>query len=324
MADSLEQERRRYVDAQIKGGSTKSRAELRLEFDTQNAARLPEDALVARIKELFPALSFLLDEDGGGFGADVRNLLLERVRKGWTDDMFQSRFMETPYYKTTTGRMEQFDKLKTADQQAAVESYAAQIRETYGNVIGDETQFQNVAREAARRGLTGNLLRNFVYLQAYQTDQGAQLASQGQLSGELDELARRYMVREIPSELRRQVLIGNMSLVDVENRLKMDSKVLYPQFAQYLDSGMSLSDAARPYRRVVAQELELDEEAVDMTDMKFARLLSPGDNGMPLSVSEVRRIVRTDPSYGWEFTDAASQRATAAAATVARMFGRLR
>lgn len=324
MADSLEKERRAYVDAQIKGGSTKSRAQLRLEFDTQNAARLPEDQLVSRIRELFPALSFLLDEDGGGFGADVRALMLERVRKGWTDDMFQAKFMETPYYKTTTGRMEAFDKLKPADQDAAVEVVAAQIREAYGNVIGDETRFLQVAREAARRGLSGNLLRNFVYLQAYESDGGAQLASQGQLSQELDELGRRYMLRQVPDELRRQVLTGKMSLVDVENRLRIDSKILYPQFAQYLDQGLSLSDAARPFRRVVAQELELDEDLVDMTDMKYARLLSPGENGAPLSVSEVRRIVRSDPTFGWEYTDNAANRATEVASSLARMFGRLR
>lgn len=324
MADQLERDRRAWVEKQLKDGSTKSRAELRLEFDRINAARLPENVLVDRIKQLFPALSFLLEPDGGGFGADVRNLLLERVRRGWTDEMFQAKFMETPYYKTVTSQIEMFDKMRPTDQQAKVDQYAAEIRQAYGNVIGDEEQFLATAREAARRNLSGVLLRNFVYLRSYETDQGAQLASQGELSAELDELGRRYLLPSVPNDLRKQVLTGKMSLVDVENRLRMDSKVLYPHLAQYLDSGMSLSDVTRPYRRVVAQELELDEELVDMAEMKYARLLSPTDKGVPMSVSEVRRVLRTDPEYGWDSTDAAVRRATDVASSLARMFGRLR
>jgi hypothetical protein len=324
VADQLEKDRKAWVEKQLKDGSTKSRAELRLEYDRINAARLPENVLVDRIKQLFPALSFLLEPDGGGFGADVRALLLERVRRGWTDEMFQSKFMDTPYYKTATSQMEMFDKMRPTDQEAKVEAYASQIREAYGNVIGDEAKFRETAREAARRNLTGNLLRNFVYLRAYETDSGAQLASQGQLAQELDELGRRYLLPSVPNDLRKQVLTGKMSLVDVENRLRMDSKVLYPHLAQYFDSGLSLSDVTRPYRRVVAQELELDEELVDFSEMKYARLLSPTDKGTAMSVSDVRRVLRTDPEYGWEFTDSAAKKATSVASSLARMFGRLR
>jgi hypothetical protein len=96
---------------------------------------------------------------------------------------------------------------------------------------------------------------------------------------------------------------------------------LYPHLSELIDQGLSLSDIAEPYRRVIAQELEMDENMVNMADPKYSRFLDPNESGTRYAPGEIRRIVRTDPAFGWEYTEEAQNRAQSAAFSIVRGFG---
>lgn len=318
---SLEQRRRDYVNRKIREGSDKTRQELRREFDSLNIRELPDDQLIARIKETYPAYSFLLDGDAGGFGEDVKNLFITAVLNDFTPEQFDAKKRETAYFKETASVSEAFDKQRPKDQEDQVAEYEATIRENYGTLVGDEAQFRTIARNAARLGLDGVRLRNFVYASAYQTDGGAQMAAVSDQATKLNDLAGKYLLKSVPQTVQRQVLTGERSLQDVENVLRVQSKTLYPHLADLIDQGLSLEDISAPYRRVIAQELEMDEDMVNMADPKYSRFLDPNQSGTRYAPGEIRQIVRTDPAFGWEYTSEAQDRAQVAAFSIVRAFG---
>lgn len=321
---TLQQRRTEYVNRKIKEGSTKTRQQLRQEFDDQNLRELPIEQVIGRIRDLYPEYSFLLDGESGGFGEDVKNLFINAIVNDYTPAQFDAKKRETSYFKSTTSAAETFDKLRPMDQQAQVETYIQTIRESFGTVVKDETQFQTIARNAARLGLDGIKLRNFVYASAYQTDGGAGLVEATDQAAKLNEMGANYLLKSIPETIKRQVLSGQRSIQDVENVLRIESKTLYPHLSDLIDQGLSLADIARPYRRVIAQELETDEELVNMTDPKYARFLDPNEAGSRYTPGEIRKIVRTDPVFGWEYTSEAVDRAQSAAFTLARSWGKIK
>lgn len=318
---SIEQRRKEYVDRKIREGSDKTRAQLRQEFDDANIRELPVDAVIARIREIYPEYAFLLDGDAGGFGEDVKNLFIDAITNDYTTVQFNAKKRETGYFKETSSVSEAFDKLRTMDQEQQVDTYLATIKENYGTLVQDENQFREIARNAARLGLDGVRLRNFVYASAYKSGGGATMAAASDQATKLNELGSKYLLKNIPESIQRQVLTGERSLEDVEMVLRTQSKTLYPHLSELIDQGLSLADIAEPYRRVIAQELEMDDQMVNMADPKYSRFLDPNESGTRYAPGEIRRIVRTDPAFGWEYTEEAQNRAQSAAFSIVRGFG---
>ena len=80
-------DRKNWVEAQLKARgmevTPENRKQLRQEYDAlQKEGDLTETAINV-IREMFPAYSYLLEADGGGFGADVRKIMVNAVLQNY-------------------------------------------------------------------------------------------------------------------------------------------------------------------------------------------------------------------------------------------------
>jgi hypothetical protein len=324
MADELEPQRREYVNKQIAAGSTKTRKQLRQEFDDLNVSKLPIEKIIERIKEKYPSYSFLLEGDAGGFGEDVKNLFIAAISQEYTEQQFEAKKRETNYWKTTNNSAQRFDSLSPAEQESLTLSVADAVREEYGNVLGDEATFMEVSKEAARLGLRGPSLRNYFFGAAFTRGKAPDVAMASDLATEVNDLASKYLLKSVPETIKKDVLSGKTTIADVENVLRAQTKTLYPHFSDLIDRGLSLDDIASPYKRVIAQELETDEQLIDMSDSKYSMFLDTVDGTRRYTPTEVRSMIRKDPAYGWEFTEEANNRAQNTAFAVVRAFGKVK
>lgn len=136
--------RKAYIDAQIKAGSTKTRAELGREYDDQQAKKAttvanPAD-LKAKVDRYLPAYSFLLDPKGI-FGADVAQVLADAVAQNYDASRFEGALAGTNYFKTATPEQKAFAKKQLPAGKAQLTAEAntvKQLAKSYNYVLSNE------------------------------------------------------------------------------------------------------------------------------------------------------------------------------------------
>lgn len=335
-------DRKKWVDKALAdrglADTAANRKKLREEYDTANpktpmmdgAGDLTEGA-IQKIRELFPAYSYLVEDDAGGFGADVRSTIINAVLKEYTPARLTAELQGTAYFKDTTAKQRQFDAQKPGDKQGAVDTYAETIVAEYGRGALTDEQVRTIAEKAARNGLSGVQLRNFVFSQYLQFNQQGGMGAVAQAGGNerqtIEAVGKKYYVTPSEDDIN-SVLTGKIGVDDLDARYKMQAKTLYPHLSELIDSGSSLDDIAAPYRKVAASLLEVAETDIDMFDptSKFRLALdaSSGDKGMRrMTLTEWARTLRTNPEFGYQYTAQANRDATNIGLTIARAFGKV-
>jgi hypothetical protein len=100
--------------------------------------------------------------------------------------------------------------------------------------------------------------------------------------------------------------------------------VNYPQYAQRLkeNPGSTIRDLASPYINLMAKELELDPNTIQLDNVELDRALRPDGTAGKLptvSLADFRIKLRNSPQ--WENTTAANESARTAATAIGRAFG---
>lgn len=279
--------------------------------------------LEMKIRELFPNFSSLLDDPDGVFGTEIRDLLFAAVREKWTAERFRAEFLATQYYGKTADKLREWDATDSATKRRNISIKASQLRGQYGDVFGSQDNLWAISRDILRNGYAGSEEAFFVNRQLKDAGRMDLLDSSAD-ARDVRALARKYFYKVPLSELE-PVLLGDMTVADFENKLKASAKVNYPHLREAIDMGLTLEDVAKPRRKVIADTLELDEQLIDFTNPRYMRLLDPSEKGDgPMSTAEVMRMIKTDPSYGYQYTTQANKAATSLGTTVARMFGAIR
>jgi hypothetical protein len=135
--------RKAYIDAQIKAGSTKTRAELGREYDEQQAKKAttvanPAD-LKAKVDRYLPAYSFLLDPNSI-FGADVAQVLADAVAQNYDATRFEGALAATNYFKTATPEQKAFARKQLPADKARISTEAnslKQLAKSYNYALSD-------------------------------------------------------------------------------------------------------------------------------------------------------------------------------------------
>jgi len=336
------EQRKQWVDQQIAGGSTKTRAELRAEYDTKfpkevdvkslDPQRLAD--LQAKVKEIFPGYEFFFSADAGGFGADVRDLLLRAVANDYTKDRFDREFNSTKYFLETDKNIRDWNIASPEVKRSKTETYAQTIRDNYGDLFGDDQLLSKAAEGAARLGLTGTRLRSYLFQTANQSQSAKSQIAQTATADKIKQIGSDYGYNvtqdELDSILTGQPERGTTNVL-TEQGLRERAKIALigenPHLKAQIDAGLTLKSMFTNYQSEAANLLELDPNTVQITDPKFRQALAYRDpkSGQvrQLSLSEWREILRTDPQYKYQFTKQANRDATDIALTIARAFGKV-
>jgi hypothetical protein len=286
-------------------------------------------------KQKFPQYAYLLDETI--FGADMGDVLRRAVTENWYDsDQLETLMTQgvtgTVYYRNTTTAQQTFDKSTPANQQASVDKYLTVLKDKYGNLQFTDSQLVEIAKKSARDQKNDKSLELFVYQQALSTVPGATgfvaatPASRALSSAEANSIraiGRDYGVKLSDQEVQ-DVLTGRKSEEDLRQSYRMVARKLYKGAEEDIDGGLTIQQVFAPYRQYAAALLEKAPDQIDFIDANgvptmYADALQ-GQDG-PMSLGQWMTTLKTNPKYGYQYTNQANAEVSSMVSTLEKAFG---
>jgi hypothetical protein len=238
----------------------------------------------------------------------------------------------TNYWQTTITAIKEFDQLVDADKANLITQTKSRIANTYGDLGLSDQLLNEVATTVARTGLTGLGEKQAVYNTAFRATNSQSQTGRALSGFEADRIRRigRAYNFKVTDDQVQSILTGTPEAVTgqvlteegLRQRLQKFARGAYPQLADQIDAGLSLEDVGANYRRYAADLLERSEDEIDMFSGPYLKAFGSKDGGQ-LSLSEWVSTVKSDPSFGWQFTKQANQQATDIGLTLARAFGKV-
>jgi hypothetical protein len=308
----------------------------------KNAPAVTQQNWVDALQKFFPSYSddWLAANAETYFGKDLIDLMIKvSDPKGVYDlntsaglERIQQEIRGTNYWQTTISATKNFDQLIDADKQNLITQTKSRIANTYGDIGLTEDTLNQVAATVARTGLTGLGEKQAVYNVVFKA--GSPQAQTGRaLSGvdadRIKQLGKAYNFNVSDSQVQ-SILTGTpeastgqvLTEEGLRQRLQKYVKGAMPQIADQIDAGLTLEDIGGNYRRYAAQLLERSEDEIDMFSGPYLKAFGTKESGQ-LSLSDWISTVKTDPTFGWQYTKTANQQATDIGLTLARAFGKV-
>jgi hypothetical protein len=247
-------------------------------------------------------------------------------------DAFNAKVFATPYYNQTANSKKEFDALTDGEREDRVKTQRAKIAAGYGDLNLTINELDRLAQESARSGLDGVALTQFVNSSVGGRTRGKEDLLNGLDAKDLRKVARAYGYT--PADLDDQIVsaitgktyapTGTVITADtIRQKGQMMAKAKYFHLSQQLDAGLTLEDIFDPYRRIAAQTLEKNDNAIMMDDPLFSMAFGTQQNGQP-SLADWEKTIRTDKRFGYQFTEQAKRDATTLGMSLAKAFGKVK
>jgi hypothetical protein len=314
-----------------------NRKQIREDLKAGNKPQADWETLVAQRAGEY---AYLLDPKFEG----LPELLRKAVEKDWFDSpegekQFLQEFAKTPYALNADANQEKFDLSDPGTKRSLIELQIDNIRSQYGEIQFDQTTLEEVATTAARNKSTNIELGRLVYRAAFKRGAaepafGESVAAKTALGGEdvarVRAIYRAYGQTADDQQIAR-ILAGDVDPASgvvmtedmLRNNLRDIAKVSYKPFADLLDRGISVETIFQPYKQIAASVLEKTPDEVELIDAsgkpsQFASALMMKE---PMSLTDWITTLKSDKSYGWQFTSEAKQKATSLVMDLEKSFG---
>jgi hypothetical protein len=222
------------------------------------------------------------------------------------------------------------------DRDRRVSDRKLQLASTFGELQLDDATLTDLSTTAERTGLKDLGLRQLVFGAAFK-DTGRpgrlsprKLALESSEADELRRIAKAYGFRspdldaQIESVLTGKTYAPTGTVLTTESfrqKAEQTARGLFPHLKDQFDSGLTLNDIFGNYREIAARVLELDPSEVDyMRDEKWFDAFGSQKDGLPTLSSWVTKL-KSEPKYGWRFTNQANQQVSSVVSTLERAFG---
>ena len=317
-----------------------NRKKIRDEIKAGKAKPIDENAWIETFNKDYPAYSdWTTDQVVSYFGQDFVDIIKSTVESGieYSDEELKALLKSTTYFNSVSDKQYKFDTLRDGEQQALIETSKRSIVDEFGDVGLSATDLAEIAKTAARSGLTGTGLKQTVYQYAFRkggmataptSPAMATRALEGSDADAIRKSARAYGYMVSDAEITA-ALTGGMynglavSSESILQKAQKDAKGKYFHLADQIDAGLSLDDIFGTYKKYAATLLEVDENEIDyLSDPKWADAFGSKDTGQ-LSLTDWTQKIKSDSKFGWQFTKQANDQATDIALTLARAFGKV-
>lgn len=259
----------------------------------------------ADITRKYPYLSFLLDDP------EVGPLLREADSTNMDPDVFQSRLMQTNWWRNTSDTQRNFFALKTGDPatyQRRQEEVKSQIREIggalgYDETVLDEGYLNFFADKALQFGMSTR------QIQAMIADEITPLIGASEKSNTLRDLRQvqqnySYLV-DNPTLLywSKEINAGRQTIENFENSVRQQMKNMFPNLAGQFDQGLTFKQIIDPYRQVLSKEFDGRslEDFDFMGDAKWRHVIDYVDEKTgvhrTMSMQELTKYARSMPEW---------------------------
>jgi hypothetical protein len=263
---------------------------------------------------------------------ELRTLIGKSMAGGWSEDKFQYELEQTTWWKTTTASARAWEEQKVRDPaslQTLIDNKTAAIRNealTLGLRI-DDASLAKLAEDSLKFGWSDQVLTNAVGMEGMRSQGGVSQLRQGYYGQTVKAIAGNYGVPlsdTVMNQWVAKLASGQENEASFQAYVRDLSKNLYPALSGGFDRGLTFGQMTDPYAQVASNILEIPQAQVDFTDPKWAAAFTMRDSKgqqMQMSFGEWSDYLRTNPSFGYEYTDGAQQKAYQVANELARMFG---
>jgi hypothetical protein len=188
-----------------------------------------------------------------------------------------------------------------------------------------EGRLREIAITAYDAGWDNNEMRSALAAEFdYDPTTGAQDTSA--LVGDLRQLASDYLVplsEQTIDQWGKQIIAGTATNEGFTQYAKGVAKQMFGHYAADIDAGRTVKQLADPFVQTAARDLELTADQIDLMDPKWRKALElDPETGQPMQLSKWQRTIRSDSSYGWDYTQNARAEASEFAKKIAEAFGR--
>lgn len=259
---------------------------------------------------------------------ELWNLFNRAVNKNLTPARFVAELRDTKWFQTQSESQRKYVVLKTSDPaqyKAIIKQRMASITNMWGQ-MGGSTPSQNTLAKIADASLKlgwndeqiGEHVSNSInWKQNIQknTLRGNAASNMNQLK----KMSSQYGVtvsNDWYANALEAVAGDDATLEGYQNNFKEMAKKRYSQFADELDSGMTMHDVIEPYKQSMANILELNPGQIDLKDSQIRSMLSyrVADKkgvGVPgqMSLTEFEDKLRQDSR--WQYTQNARDKGMA-------------
>ena len=295
------------------------------------------DALRAEIRTLFP--QFASSFDGAEneqkfvdfFGGDLVTVLVKAASEDAygqleTDAEVAAfkRDVENTGYGQRTNQAEQDFDFSPGTQAEKIRVKKNEITKQYADLQLDMQQLDTIARDAARKGWTGDDLKFAVYGYAYGAKPFAVMESE--LADQIRNAGRAYGYvvsdAELKAALTNTPYNGAMVTQDsILQKAQRAAKGQYGHLADQIDAGLSLEDIFYNYKAYASRVLGIDPSEIDyVNDPKWAEAFGSKDQGQ-LSLNDWLFKIKSDKRYGYQYTSDAQAEVSNVVSTLEKAFG---
>ena len=144
---------------------------------------------------------------------------------------------------------------------------------------------------------------------------------------QIRQIAGQYLIPMSPQAMERwmeQIVRGEVDIAGFTAYVTEQAKSLFPGMAAALDRGVTVAQYTDPYRQIIAQELELNPDSIDLNSPKYRPVLDQIDakgNRASMTLTEAAEYVRKQPE--WQKTSGANARAASLTETLLNTFGKV-
>jgi hypothetical protein len=295
------------------------------------------DELRAEIRTLFP--QFASSFDGGTneqqfvdfFGSDLVAILVKAAGQDAYGQLETEaevaafkRDVENTGYGQRTNQAEQDFDFSPGTQAEKIRVKKNEITKQYADLQLDMQQLDTVARDAARKGWTGDDLKFAIYNYAYGAKPSTVMESE--LADEIRNAGRAYGYvvsdAELKAALTNTPYNGAMVTQDsILQKAQRAAKGQYGHLADQIDAGLSLEDIFYNYKAYAARTLGIDPSEIDyVNDPKWAEAFGNKEQGQ-LSLNDWLFKIKSDKRYGYQFTPQAQEEVSNIVSTLEKAFG---
>ncbi len=246
----------------------------------------------------------------------VASIFQQSVKETWTKDKFQAELRNTDWWKQNSDTMRKAQQEKAIDPatyNAKVEAAKVQIQQLAAEIgaVIPNGKLGKFAEQAIQGGLDEALLRNLLGQYVTFTEKGTLTGQAGMLERQMKEYAYEQGVPLDKQTIKNQAQLVARGLAtqdDFKAQMVAQATSAYPAYAEQLKGGQTMRQIAAPYIQQMADDLEINDTSIGLTDPLIKRALNGlNKDGKPtgMQLMDFQSTLRSDPR--WRRTSKAQQ-----------------
>lgn len=261
---------------------------------------------------------------------EIGPILREAAAKGWGEMELYGAVTQTKFWQETSAAQRTWWQLTNEDP-AEAKRLVAQTAATIQNrakTLGlpmDSGAIASLATTATANGWTDAQTVDQIMQQVnWATLESGDLTA---LRDDVKAIGGDYLVAvsdQTAQNYAARIASGELSIEGVRSSMLQQAKARFGWMADQLDQGMTVKDYFRPTRDVIANELGVPPEEVDLMSSKYMSLIEKRDEKTgqlrAATLDEAMLAARRDPRFA--NTQKAKEMTTSLMDTVTNMFGR--